>query len=422
MRMLIALIAGFCLAINVYASDQTPQFKVVSSFLEAYANLDHKVPESQKKFWRFIDDSELASIYGKKWKSMKATSKIDGYPRASYKIVKEYSNFLVVEENTDSTRELIFQVKKISDGTWKIVAGSLETIGEKLFVNPWLLSVEYPEIFDIYWETFDKFCAAETAFGTSNETKVDTGKATPVSLFIEGYSASADNPNDRNRLWSLRDNPTDRKRIWSLIDDYEFKSKYGSGWEKTKANLELNGYNHVASSKVAETMENFVWASVTFDRRNWPHFVLFQVKKQPDNTWKIVPLGGIYNAEWITPFSIDVGQFNSLGAIKKRLDSFCVARKNGGTEPDVLSTIGGEVGRASNPVPKPKAAANSLPAYIPDTQERSCRPTGSSIRCESNCVNGDCVISYENGCKLRVRVNAKFNSFNNQWEYPSPSC
>lgn len=52
----------------------------------------------------------------------------------------------------------------------------------------------------------------------------------------------------------------------------------------------------------------------------------------------------------------------------------------------------------------------------------SCRPNTPSIRCQSNCVNGNCVVTYENGCKLRVQVAPKFNPFNNQWEYPSPSC
>lgn len=52
----------------------------------------------------------------------------------------------------------------------------------------------------------------------------------------------------------------------------------------------------------------------------------------------------------------------------------------------------------------------------------SCRPNTPTIRCSSSCTNGNCVVSYENGCKMRVQINPKFNPFNNQWEYPSPSC
>lgn len=52
----------------------------------------------------------------------------------------------------------------------------------------------------------------------------------------------------------------------------------------------------------------------------------------------------------------------------------------------------------------------------------NCRPNTPTVRCQSNCANGDCIVTYENGCKMRVQIPAKFNPFNNQWEYPSPSC
>jgi hypothetical protein len=52
----------------------------------------------------------------------------------------------------------------------------------------------------------------------------------------------------------------------------------------------------------------------------------------------------------------------------------------------------------------------------------SCRPQGPNVQCTSQCVNGNCVIQYENGCKVRVQVSPVFNGFNNQWEYPAPSC
>lgn len=52
----------------------------------------------------------------------------------------------------------------------------------------------------------------------------------------------------------------------------------------------------------------------------------------------------------------------------------------------------------------------------------NCRPRTREIRCRSNCVNGDCVVEYENGCKIRVQVSPRFDPFTNQWTYPSPSC
>lgn len=51
-----------------------------------------------------------------------------------------------------------------------------------------------------------------------------------------------------------------------------------------------------------------------------------------------------------------------------------------------------------------------------------CRPKTREIRCRSNCVNGNCVVEYENGCKIRVQVSPRFDPFSNQWTYPSPSC
>lgn len=55
-------------------------------------------------------------------------------------------------------------------------------------------------------------------------------------------------------------------------------------------------------------------------------------------------------------------------------------------------------------------------------QTGDCRPRTREIRCRSNCANGDCVVEYENGCKIRVQVSPRFDAFSNQWTYPSPSC
>lgn len=62
----------------------------------------------------------------------------------------------------------------------------------------------------------------------------------------------------------------------------------------------------------------------------------------------------------------------------------------------------------------------SVPAL--QTSERSCRPTTPTIRCTSNCVNGDCVVKYENGCKMRIQVQSRYDSFSRRWTYPAPSC
>lgn len=68
-----------------------------------------------------------------------------------------------------------------------------------------------------------------------------------------------------------------------------------------------------------------------------------------------------------------------------------------------------------------KGEQQSRPAKFSVT-DGSCRPRTREIRCRSNCVNGDCVVEYENGCKIRVQVSPRFDPLTNQWIYPSPSC
>lgn len=51
-----------------------------------------------------------------------------------------------------------------------------------------------------------------------------------------------------------------------------------------------------------------------------------------------------------------------------------------------------------------------------------CRPRTNQLRCTFNCTNGNCIVTYENNCKMRVQVNPRFDPFSNQWTYPNPSC
>lgn len=67
-------------------------------------------------------------------------------------------------------------------------------------------------------------------------------------------------------------------------------------------------------------------------------------------------------------------------------------------------------------------AANAKPAATPPRKTGNCRPSGPSIRCQSRCTNGNCIVTYENGCEIQVQVQPKFNPFNSQWEYPAPGC
>jgi hypothetical protein len=76
------------------------------------------------------------------------------------------------------------------------------------------------------------------------------------------------------------------------------------------------------------------------------------------------------------------------------------------------SAIAGKI--KINSPPQPTAAS--------EISGRNCRPRTASLRCTSQCVNGSCVVTYENGCKMHVDVQSRFDPFTNQWTYPSPSC
>lgn len=60
---------------------------------------------------------------------------------------------------------------------------------------------------------------------------------------------------------------------------------------------------------------------------------------------------------------------------------------------------------ANKPVPE-KVAAAPVP-----NGNAECRPKGATLRCTSQCSNGNCVVTYENGCKIRVQVQPRFDSF-----------
>ena len=71
----------------------------------------------------------------------------------------------------------------------------------------------------------------------------------------------------------------------------------------------------------------------------------------------------------------------------------------------------------------PGTIHKALPTSAPARQaEASCRPNTPTVRCTSQCSNGNCVVTYENGCRMRVQVQPRFDGFSNQWTYPAPSC
>lgn len=69
-----------------------------------------------------------------------------------------------------------------------------------------------------------------------------------------------------------------------------------------------------------------------------------------------------------------------------------------------------------------KQVQKKIAAAPAPSGDGSCRPRGNTLRCTSQCTNGNCLVTYENGCKIRVQVQPTFNSLNNRWDYPAPSC
>lgn len=73
-------------------------------------------------------------------------------------------------------------------------------------------------------------------------------------------------------------------------------------------------------------------------------------------------------------------------------------------------------------IEKRLAAITPKAAKAAPRAAENCIPTSQVRHCTSRCVNGSCTVTYSNGCKVKVPVAPKFNPFNSQWDYPSPSC
>jgi hypothetical protein len=118
-----------------------------------------------------------------------------------------------------------------------------------------------------------------------------------------------------------------------------------------------------------------------------------------------------YDADKPSNFFIQHGADTGFWAIEQGKQN---CEKNHGTrcELHVFGAMKGKFG-----------GVNTQPAKIAESpQQKSCRPNTPTVRCQSQCVNGNCVVTYENGCKMNVQVHPTFNSFNNRWDYPAPQC
>lgn len=65
---------------------------------------------------------------------------------------------------------------------------------------------------------------------------------------------------------------------------------------------------------------------------------------------------------------------------------------------------------------------NQAKFISPANTTKTCRPNTNPIRCQSNCTNGNCVVTYENGCKVHIKVSPKYDPFQKRWKYPAAQC
>lgn len=123
----------------------------------------------------------------------------------------------------------------------------------------------------------------------------------------------------------------------------------------------------------------------------------------------------------LTILAKSVAGDGSEAGTKKTLDRLTAV----GLEPGVPAPDAKAIGLAIKKWQQEQAQADAARARKERTNAAnngSCRPTTTSVSCSSQCVNGDCVLTYPNGCRMRVQVQPRFNGFTNQWEHPAPSC
>ena len=90
-------------------------------------------------------------------------------------------------------------------------------------------------------------------------------------------------------------------------------------------------------------------------------------------------------------------------------------QENAGVECSIVAE-GSIAGRVKFHDDAPQAADS------PVAKSANCRPRTNQLRCSSQCTNGSCTVTYENGCKMHVEVQPVYDGLSNQWNYPSPSC
>jgi hypothetical protein len=121
-------------------------------------------------------------------------------------------------------------------------------------------------------------------------------------------------------------------------------------------------------------------------------------------------------AEDMTPAQIDSAQ-----ALTRRMQAVGIAR--------ALDTQQVLAPRAKpNAKPKPNAQSKGNPkAVSPSPQANGRYPAvppkrPGVVSCNTNCINGDCWRTYDDGGARHFRAEQKFNSISNEWEWDAGPC
>lgn len=130
-----------------------------------------------------------------------------------------------------------------------------------------------------------------------------------------------------------------------------------------------------------------------------PGFVVVAQKEQQDNDGDVYFQYGGTNLEYSV--------MDALANCKEHYKNKCSVTR-------AFSIPGAVIVKDTSP--KPKTSTTQ------EISDRNCRPNTKNIRCSSQCSNGNCVVTYENGCKIHVQVTPTIDPFSGQMSFPTPQC
>lgn len=220
------------------------------------------------------------------------------------------------------------------------------------------------------------------------------------------YTAIAWSADGKSWAWTRRESQKEANRVAVSLCNQDATLK-DCKLTVTRAVVKAKGGNHVAIATSQVSLKHARAEAVDacrapqckpVDEFTQPGFIAVARTKNPDSDAHFFVAYGYRNS--------DKADEEAKNGCEKLAGEACRVWFSG--------SIPGNVDDA------PTAAVKPTARKVAHTQ--NCRPTTPSVRCSSQCVNGDCVVTYENGCKMRVQVSPRFDSFSSQWTYPSPRC